>query len=219
MTEQERLEIFQQVETGCVSDAMIHFGIGAWMTGIFPADPDAKIYGKAVTAYFDIVTPPRECLTQYELLEMCDPGNVMVWNADAETQIMGDNIYHFAMAHGINGIVIEGHTRDYGAIRAGGGKVFSRGPSIGSSPTNFRATKDTVNIPVTVGGVVVRPGDYIFGDIDGVMVIPGEHVDKVLKQAQLYMEWEEKIASALKQGMDAQELKKVYRDIRFIDED
>lgn len=78
MTDKERLEIFQQVETGCVSDAMIHFGIGAWMKGILPADPEARIYGKASTAYFDIVTPPRECLTQYELIELCEEGEVMV---------------------------------------------------------------------------------------------------------------------------------------------
>ena len=200
MTDKERLEIFQQVETGCVSDAMIHFGIGAWMKGILPADPEARIYGKASTAYFDIVTPPRECLTQYELIELCEEGEVMVWNADVDTQIMGGNIYQFAMDHGINGIVIQGHTRDYGEIQKAGGAVFSLGQAIGSSPTNFRATKETVNIPVAVGGVVVRPGDYIFGDIDGVMVIPYEHVDKVLEQALLYMEWEAKIEVAIKKA-------------------
>ena len=218
MTDKERLEIFQQVETGCVSDAMIHFGIGAWMKGILPADPEARIYGKASTAYFDIVTPPRECLTQYELIELCEDGEVMVWNADVDTQIMGGNIYQFAMDHGINGIVIQGHTRDYGEIQKAGGAVFSLGQAIGSSPTNFRATKETVNIPVAVGGVVVRPGDYIFGDIDGVMVIPYEHVDKVLEQALLYMEWEAKIEVAIKKGLNAQEMKKVYQEIRFIDE-
>ena len=218
MTDKERLEIFQQVETGCVSDAMNHFGIGAWMKGILPADPEARIYGKASTAYFDIVTPPRECLTQYELIELCEEGEVMVWNADVDTQIMGGNIYQFAMDHGINGIVIQGHTRDYGEIQKAGGAVFSLGQAIGSSPTNFRATKETVNIPVAVGGVVVRPGDYIFGDIDGVMVIPYEHVDKVLEQALLYMEWEAKIEVAIKKGLNAQEMKKVYQEIRFIDE-
>ena len=75
-----------------------------------------------------------------------------------------------------------------------------------------------MHIPVAVGGVVVRPGDYIFGDIDGVMVIPYEHVDKVLEQALLYMEWEAKIEVAIKKGLNAQEMKKVYQEIRFIDE-
>lgn len=210
MTDKERLEIFQQVETGCVSDAMIHFGIGAWMKGILPADPEARIYGKASTAYFDIVTPPRECLTQYELIELCEEGEVMVWNADVDTQIMGGNIYQFAMDHGINGIVIQGHTRDYGEIQKAGGAVFSLGQAIGSSPTNFRATKETVNIPVAVGGVVVRPGDYIFGDIDGVMVIPEASVDDVLLQAELNMEYEQRMEQALNQNADYEGLQKVF---------
>ena len=210
MTDKERLEIFQQVETGCVSDAMIHFGIGAWMKGILPADPEARIYGKASTAYFDIVTPPRECLTQYELIELCEEGEVMVWNADVDTQIMGGNIYQFAMDHGINGIVIQGHTRDYGEIQKAGGAVFSLGQAIGSSPTNFRATKETVNIPVAVGGVVVRPGDYIFGDIDGVMVIPEASVDDVLLQAELNMEYEQRMEQALTQNADSEGWQKVF---------
>lgn len=210
MTDKERLEIFQQVETGCVSDAMIHFGIGAWMKGILPADPEARIYGKASTAYFDIVTPPRECLTQYELIELCEEGEVMVWNADVDTQIMGGNIYQFAMDHGINGIVIQGHTRDYGEIQKAGGAVFSLGQAIGSSPTNFRATKETVNIPVAVGGVVVRPGDYLFGDIDGVMVIPEASVDDVLLQAELNMEYEQRMEQALNQNADYEGLQKVF---------
>lgn len=210
MTDKERLEIFQQVETGCVSDAMIHFGIGAWMKGILPADPEARIYGKASTAYFDIVTPPRECLTQYELIELCEEGEVMVWNADVDTQIMGGNIYQFAMDHGINGIVIQGHTRDYGEIQKAGGAVFSLGQAIGSSPTNFRTTKETVNIPVAVGGVVVRPGDYIFGDIDGVMVIPEASVDDVLLQAELNMEYEQRMEQALNQNADYEGLQKVF---------
>ena len=134
----------------------------------------------------------------------------MVWNADVDTQIMGGNIYQFAMDHGINGIVIQGHTRDYGEIQKAGGAVFSLGQAIGSSPTNFRATKETVNIPVAVGGVVVRPGDYIFGDIDGVMVIPEASVDDVLLQAELNMEYEQRMEQALNQNADYEGLQKVF---------
>jgi 4-hydroxy-4-methyl-2-oxoglutarate aldolase len=212
MTHEERLKILAEVECGCVTDAMIAFGIGGWMSGIFPANPDAKIYGRAVTARFDIVTPPREFLTPYEIIEMCEPGDVMVWNADIDANIMGENIYNFVTNHGVNGVVIEGKARDYGQIRDLGGKVFSRGPSVGSAPVNFRATKDTVQVPVTVGGTVVRPGDYICGDIDGVMVIPAEDVDDVLIQAQYNMEWEAKLAEAIRAGYDSRQMKEVYKE-------
>ena len=65
------------------------------------------------------------------------------------------------------------------------------------------------------GGAVVNPGDYIFGDIDGVMVIPYEHVDKVLEQALLYMEWEAKIEVAIKKGLNAQEMKEIDEVVSF----
>lgn len=212
MTHEERLKIFEEVECGCVTDAMIAFGIGGWMSGIFPVHPDAKIYGRAVTAYFDIVTPPREFLTPYEIIEMCEPGDVLVWNADIDANIMGENIFTFVKNHQVNGVVIEGKVRDFNQIKALGGEVFSRGPSVGSAPVNFRATKDTVQIPVSVGGVVVRPGDYICGDADGVMVVPAEDVDDVLIQAQYNMEWEGKLAAAIRAGYHSQQMKEVYKE-------
>ena len=67
-----------------------------------------------------------------------------------------------------------------------------------------------MNIPVAVGGVVVRPGDYIFGDIDGVMVIPEASVDDVLLQAELNMEYEQRMEQALNQNADYEGLQKVF---------
>lgn len=50
MTNEERLQIFEEVDPGCITDALICFKIGAWMQGIFPVSKKAKIYGRAVTA-------------------------------------------------------------------------------------------------------------------------------------------------------------------------
>lgn len=216
LTHEERMKIFEEVEPGCVTDAMIAYGIGAWMSGIFPANPKAKIYGRAVTAKFDIVTPPREPITVYEIIEQGEPGDVMVWNADIDANIMGENIMNFVLNHKLNGVVIEGKVRDFGMIQELGGQVFSRGPSVGSAPTNFRATWQTVNVPVTVGGVVVNPGDYICGDIDGVMVIPGEDIDDVLLQAKCQMDWEAELAVGIKAGYTAEQMKVLYKGQKIL---
>ncbi|MGE4484840.1 MAG: RraA family protein [Oscillospiraceae bacterium] len=216
MTNEERLKIFEEVETGCVTDALIAYGIGSWMSGIFPASPNAKIYGRAVTAYFDIVTPPREPITVYEIIEQGEPGDVMVWNADIDANIMGENIMNFILNHKLSGVVIEGKVRDFGQICELGGAVFSRGPAVGSAPTNFRATWDTVNVPVTVGGAVINPGDYICGDIDGVMVIPKDGVDDVLLQAKCNMDWEAELAKAIKSGYSAEQMKAVYKTQKIL---
>lgn len=210
MTHEERLKIFEEVEAGCVTDALIAYGIGSWMSDIFPVSPKAKIYGRAVTAKFDIVTEPREPITVYEIIEQGKPGDVMVWNADIDANIMGENIMTFVLNHKLNGVVVEGKVRDYGMIEGLGGAVFCRGPAVASAPTNFRATWDTVNVPITVGGAVVNPGDYICGDVDGVMVVPKDDVDDVLLQARCLMEWEAELAKAIKAGYTAEQMKTVY---------
>ncbi|MEG2383860.1 MAG: hypothetical protein RSB39_09765, partial [Oscillospiraceae bacterium] len=71
--------------------------------------------------------------------------------------------------------------------------------------------------PVSVGGVTIRPGDYICGDRDGVMVIPYEYVDLVLEQAKYYMEWETRVKDAIHKGYSAEQMKEVYAEIKLVD--
>ena len=118
MTHEERMEIFQKIDIGCVTDALIHYGVGGWTKGLFPVCSTARIYGRAVTARFDIVTPPRTEVTPLEVIELCQPGDVLVWNADLETNLMGGNIFTFAKRQGVSGIVLEGHHRDSDEIAA-----------------------------------------------------------------------------------------------------
>ncbi len=217
MTNEERLKIFEEVDPGCITDALICFKIGAWMQGIFPVSKKAKIYGRAVTARFETVSDPEEILTPYEIIEMGEPGDVLVWNVDMDANIMGENIFHFIKGHGLNGIVLEGKIRDINEIEEIGGCVFSKGPAAYSAPVNFRPTKKTVNVPVTVGGAVVRPGDYICGDANGVMVVPWEYADIVLEQARLNMVWEKELEEAIKAGYNSEQMREVYGHLKKID--
>ena len=195
MTNEERLQIFEEVDPGCITDALICFKIGAWMQGIFPVSKKAKIYGRAVTARFETVSDPEKILTPYEVIEMGEPGDVLVWNVDMDANIMGENIFHFIKGHGLNGIVLEGKIRDINEIEEIGGCVFSKGPAAYSAPVNFRPTKETVNVPVTVGGAVVRPGDYI----------------------RLNMVWEKELEEAIKAGFNSEQMKEVYGHLKKLD--
>ena len=60
MNHQERLAMFQRLETGAVTDAMVQLGVGSWMEGVYPTSPKMKVFGRAVTAQFSIVVPPQE---------------------------------------------------------------------------------------------------------------------------------------------------------------
>ena len=74
MNHQERLAMFQRLETGAVTDAMVQLGVGSWMEGVYPTSPKMKVFGRAVTAQFSIVVPPQEPIDQFQLVSMCRPG-------------------------------------------------------------------------------------------------------------------------------------------------
>ena len=64
---------------------------------------------------------------------------------------------------------------------------------------------------------MVRPGDYICGDANGLMVVPQEYVDVVLEQAKLNMVWEKELEEAIKAGYTSEQMKEVYGHLKKID--
>jgi len=210
MTHEERLALFEKLETGAVTDAMVQHGVGTWMEGIFPTGKDMRIFGRAVTAQFSIVVPPRQVVDQFDLIDKCQPGDVMVWNVPSKANICGENIMHFLGNHGLNGLIIDGYTRDASVIQSMGIPQFTRGFAIAPAPRNCRCTPDDFNVPVSCGGTVVNPGDYVFGDEDGVLVVPEKYIDLILKQAELNMSYEKRMEDALNNNADIPALHKVF---------
>lgn len=211
MTEQERLKVFEKIETGAVTDAMVQHQVGCWMKGIFPTKPGMRVYGKARTAQFTYVVPPDREINQFEAIERCSPGEVMVWNVPSDANICGENIMHFLGNHGLNGLVIDGYTRDVDAIKEMGIPQFTRGAAIAPAPRNCRVVERDLDVPVSCGGAVVSPGDYVFGDSDGVLVIPEKYVDLILNQALLNMEYEKRMEDALNQNADSSQIGEVFK--------
>ncbi len=210
MNHEERLALFEKLETGAVTDAMVQHGVGSWMEGIFPTGKGMRIFGRAVTAQFSIVVPPRQVLDQFDLIDMCKPGDVMVWNVPSKANICGENIMHFLGNHKLNGLLIDGYTRDASVIQEMGIPQFTRGAAIAPAPRNCRSTPEDVNVPVSCGGAVVNPGDYIFGDDDGVLVVPEKYIDLVLRQAEMNMAYEKRMEDALNQNADIPALHRVF---------
>ncbi|MCI8513860.1 MAG: RraA family protein [Lachnospiraceae bacterium] len=211
MTHEERLKMFEKLETGAVTDAMVQLGVGSWMEGIYPTEPGMRLFGRAVTAQFSVVMPPKEPVDQFELITMAKPGDVLVWNVPSKANICGENIMHFLGNHKLNGLLIDGYTRDYGVIQEMGIPQFTRGRAIAPAPRNCRSTKEDVNVPVTCGGAVVNPGDYVFGDLDGVLVVPEKAIDAVLYQAELNMAYEKRMEDALNANVDLNGLREVFK--------
>lgn len=115
----------------------------------------------------------------------------------------GEVLTTAAEARGIAGLVIDGGVRDLAALRSHAFPVFATTTALRGA-TKCRA--GAVDAPVRVGDVPVEPGDWVVGDDDGVVVIPGASLDGVLRAARARADREDGFFAALRAGATTLEL-------------
>lgn len=137
----------------------------------------ARLSGPA----FTVRTPPGEHQAVRNAAEQAPPGSVIVIDAGGELEraLWGDRMARLASERGIAGLVIDGAVRDVDGIEALAFPVFAAGCC--PTPPN-RDQPGGLRIEITCGGMRVRPGDIIYGDTDGVVVIPAERHHEVLSR-------------------------------------
>ncbi len=135
-----------------------------------------------------------------ETVDSLKPNDVLVLGGHRPSHacIWGDLVSVAAKARGANGAVIDGNTRDIQEIIRLQFPVFSSG--IGIATPLGRARVSAHGCPVRCGGVLVNTGDIVFGDINGVVVIPRELVTEVIPLALKREKWEETLRSKLLKG-------------------
>jgi regulator of RNase E activity RraA len=140
--------------------------------------PDLRMVGPACT----VKVFPGDNLMVHKALDIARPGDVMVVDASSSTMtaVLGDTISMKARHRGIIGFVVDGLIRDLPAIlRLGDFPVFARGVTpIGP----LQRGPGEVNYPVSVGGIVVSPGDLIVADLNGVVVVQQDSAADVLRR-------------------------------------
>ncbi|HMN78923.1 MAG TPA: 4-carboxy-4-hydroxy-2-oxoadipate aldolase/oxaloacetate decarboxylase [Burkholderiaceae bacterium] len=148
---------------------------GAVDGAIRPLDPGMRLAGPA----FTVRCRPSDNLVLHYALTRIAPGQVMVADAGGfvEAGPWGDVMSGAARLRGCAGLVIDGSVRDSATIVDMGFPVFSRGVSI--KGTN-KCQPGEVGVPIVLGGTVVRPGDLVVGDRDGVVVVLAEEVADVI---------------------------------------
>jgi regulator of RNase E activity RraA len=131
------------------------------------------------------------------VIDSFTPGVVAIYdcNNDRTTGVWGELWSAGAATRGCVGAVVDGNIRDTAYIRRAGFQMFHRGTSPADAVGRF--TVVDFNCPVSAGGVRVRPGDYIFGDEDGIVVIPDALTLDVLEKAEAVCEKENRIRSEI----------------------
>ncbi len=183
---------------GGLGVATVHEAIGRagyLGPGLRPIQDGSRVGGTAVTA----VCWPGDNLMIHAAAEQCQPGDLLVvTTASPSTDGMfGELLATSLAARGVRGLVIEAGVRDVAELRAMGFPVWSAAVS---AQGTVKETAGAVNVPVSIGGQIVRPGDAIIADDDGVVCVPRGDVRRALDAAQARVAKEEQARQALADG-------------------
>ena len=173
---------------------------------IRPLREDMKLAGYAMTALMIDVYGEQKKPFGYltEALDDLQQGEIYIASGgEMRCAYWGELLTATAKKRGAVGSVVNGWHRDTPQVLEQNWPVFSRGcyaqdSSVRTQVVDFRC-------PIEIGGVSVKSGDLIFGDIDGVLVIPSEHISYVLDKALEKARGEKMVRKAIEEGMSATE--------------
>jgi 4-hydroxy-4-methyl-2-oxoglutarate aldolase len=176
-----------------------------------PLDDTLVLFGRARTGRYERVTAPSQRRNPYELeMDLVDSlhlGEVAVLACGGPTETIapwGELLTTAARVRQSAGCVTDGLVRDAGRIRAIQFPVFHGG--IGPLDTKHRAEMVEKDTTVTIAGVSVSPGDWILGDIDGVVVIPADRSEQVFRAALEKIAAEDATRAELEAGHSLREV-------------
>lgn len=198
MTEFTRPDPTLVKELGRHSAATIHEAQGrrgALASSIKPVDHRMSLCGPA----FPVRCAPRDNLMLQVAISCAQPGDVIVVSAGeyAEAGSFGDVLANACLAKGLAGLVTDTGVRDTAELRTLGFPVFSYSVSIKGT---VKETVGPLGEPVLIGGELVRPGDIVRGDADGVVVVRQEELDEVIDASRAREAAEAEFIAAYRAG-------------------
>lgn len=163
---------------------------------------EMKVVGRAMPVLHADVHGPQEKpfgrLT--EALDQLQPGEIYVASGGLKRcAYWGEILTATAKARGATGAVIDGYHRDTPQVLQQDWPVFSWGSF--AQDSSVRTVVADFRIPVEIEGVLINPGDLIFGDIDGVLVIPRALEVETITQALNKARGEKEVRAAIENGM------------------
>lgn len=173
---------------------------------IQPLLPTMRLAGRAMPALVSDVYGAQKKPFGYmtEALDQLEPGEVWVGTRIVqEVAMWGEMLTATSQHRGAVGAVVDSYHRDTAQILPRDFPVFSWGGY--AQDSSVRTAVRDFRVPVEVGGVRVAPGDLIFGDMDGVLVIPQDVEAEVIEASLEKASAENLVAKAIDEGMSATE--------------
>lgn len=197
-------EIRDTLYSGIICDVLDQMGyrhqyLGPEMGTVLP---DTVVFGRAFTAVAtQVYSMPESPLTaQCEVLDQMQADEVLVLTTRGKYNcaILGELMATAIKSKGGTGAILDGMARDLKSIREMKFPLVYRGHLPNTS--KGRAEVNECKIPIQIDGVTIHPGDYVFGDIDGVAIIPQDTFDEVIERSMETLKREDDVRDRLLAG-------------------
>jgi 4-hydroxy-4-methyl-2-oxoglutarate aldolase len=183
---------------GAAGTATVHEAIGrVGYAGadLRPIQQNVRIAGSAVT----VLSHPGDNIMIHAAVEVCREGDVLVVvnTAPSSHGMFGELLATSLQMRGVRGLVIDAGVRDTSELREMGFPVWSRHVSCQGT---VKSTAGSVNVAVVLGALVVKPGDVVCADDDGVVVVPRAEAEWALAQSEARIAKEHETRARLARG-------------------
>lgn len=183
-----------------LSSASLHEAggkIGALPASIKPLAPHLKVCGRA----YPVHSPPGDNLFLHHAIYAAQKGDILVVDCGEgiDYGYWGDIMASAAQIQGLGGLVISGGIRDSQQMIEMGFPVCSGAIAIRGTGKNPDADGD-IGKPIKIGNVKIKKGDLVFGDADGVLVLPADKAEAIVDKAIARDIDEEDIVARMKKG-------------------
>lgn len=208
MSKYDKEFLKKNLYSGVISDVLDGMGYRNQMIGnkIFPLKDDTVIFGPAFTSIATVVysMPENPLTAQCKVVDQLgeDEVYVLVMRGGYNCAVFGELFATAVKGRKGAGVLLDGYARDLKALKEMDFPLFYAGRDPRTS--KGRAEINECQIPIIMDGVTINPGDVIFGDIDGVAIIPKEIADEVIEKSIDTMKSEDKVRESLQNGASLQ---------------
>ncbi|MBO6519229.1 MAG: RraA family protein [Rhodospirillales bacterium] len=187
------VDAFAKLPVANVSDSMNRLTAGG--PRLRPMHASGGMAGVALT----VRSRPGDNLMLHKAIDMAVPGDVIVVDAGGDTTnaLIGEMMLAYAVKQGVVGFVIDGAIRDADAIRETNLPMFAAGVTHRGP---YKDGPGEINVPISLDGMVIEPGDIMIGDGDGVLCVPQAGAEEILKKAEAKLDAETRQMKPIAEG-------------------
>lgn len=197
--------------SGMFSDELDKMGYKNQVITGMKLNNNSKMYGEAKTVLIETLeTNDENIKTGLGFLGTLGKGDVLCVQGSNEFAYFGELMTRLSIRQGIKGVVIGGYTRDSYYTKNASLPIFAQGYS--PKDIKGRGRVQLTNVPITIDNKTINPGDYIFGDSDGVVIIPKETITELESKIENILLNERNIIEDIRSGYSVDYILEHYKE-------